>query len=511
MTTLKQIISKVSALPIAFFGSLTVLLPSNPLNMPLTYRDQGVFLYMAWRILNGEVPYRDIWDHKPPLIYLINTLGLALTPDSRWGVWFIELVFLTLATLLAYRILKGTFGTLPTLATLVITLVSLTFAMQSGNHATEYALPFQFGCLLLATSAVDRGAWFWRGFTIGVLSGFIFLTKQNCVGIVIATALYLVVVRLRAREYGKILRELLSMFLGGSTVLAAAIILFATLGALPAFIDAAFIYNFAYAGSSSFTSHLTCIIRGFELLSESWLTQFAFVGAAIAVILIIFRGDMLREAMPLLTIGLIALPIELIFIGLTGNSYPHYYVTLLPVFSIFSALAVHTLLLGVTHIRQGKAIQAAFIVALLGIFSLTQLRHYRNTFTTYGRVGHPDVIAYVERNTSNDDTVLLWGAETAVNFFTERRSPTKYVYQYPLYTEGYTNDQRVEAFLEDILKNKPRLIIDAQDATMPFLSFPTSSPRSRNLASQVRDSYETSGTINSWIIYEFVGDSTQKP
>jgi 4-amino-4-deoxy-L-arabinose transferase-like glycosyltransferase len=511
MATLKHFISKAGDQLLAFFGALFVLLPSNPLNMSLAYRDQGVFLYMAWRILNGEVPYRDVWDHKPPLIYLINTLGLALTPDSRWGVWLIELVLLTIATLLAYRILKEAFGPLPALSTLVITLVSLTFAMQSGNHATEYALLFQFGCLLLAMSAVDRGAWFWRGYAIGALSGLIFLTKQNCVGVALAIVIYLVAVRLRARAYRKILRELLSLFLGGSTVLAVAVILFARFGALPQFIDAAFTYNFAYAGSSSLTSHLTSIIRGFELLSESWLTQFAFIGVTAAVILVVFRGDFLQRAMPLLVIGLIALPIELLFIGVTGNSYPHYYVTLLPVFSIFSALAVHTLLLGVTQIRPGRAIQTAFIAALVGIFALTQLRHYRNTFTTYRLVGHPEAIAYVEERTSRDDTVLLWGAETAVNFFSGRRSPTEYVYQYPLFTEGYTNDQMVEAFLEDILENKPRLIIDAQDATMPFLSFPTSSPRSRSMANNVRSAYQSAGTLNSWIVYEYVGDFDQEP
>ena len=42
-------------------------------------RDSSVFLYVARRIQDGGVPYRDVWDHKPPLIYLIGLL-------AGWGL-----------------------------------------------------------------------------------------------------------------------------------------------------------------------------------------------------------------------------------------------------------------------------------------------------------------------------------------------------------------------------------------------------------------------------------------
>src|SRR5687768_18415163 len=72
---------------VSFFGTLMALFPSNPTNMTLPSRDSGVFLYVGWRLLNGDIPYRDVWDHKPPLIYFVDALGIALTPASPWGVW----------------------------------------------------------------------------------------------------------------------------------------------------------------------------------------------------------------------------------------------------------------------------------------------------------------------------------------------------------------------------------------------------------------------------------------
>ncbi|HVY54653.1 MAG TPA: hypothetical protein VHC46_02760, partial [Thermodesulfobacteriota bacterium] len=55
--------------------------------------------------------------------------------------------------------------------------------------------------------------------------------------------------------------------------------------------------------------------------------------------------------------------------------------------------------------------------------------------------------------------LLMWGAEASYNFFTKMRSPTRYVYQYPLYTCGYHTDEKIQEFLDDIARTHP-LIVD---------------------------------------------------
>ncbi len=57
-------------------------------------------------MLNGEIPYLDVWDHKPPVILLINALGLPIGGGSRWGVWLVELGLLFLAALLGFKLIK---------------------------------------------------------------------------------------------------------------------------------------------------------------------------------------------------------------------------------------------------------------------------------------------------------------------------------------------------------------------------------------------------------------------
>src|SRR5688572_1635512 len=41
--------------------------------------DQGLYLYEAQRVLAGDVPYRDVWDQKPP--------GIAFLYAALWRIW----------------------------------------------------------------------------------------------------------------------------------------------------------------------------------------------------------------------------------------------------------------------------------------------------------------------------------------------------------------------------------------------------------------------------------------
>ena len=118
-----------------------ILLPSSPLRMPLATTDSGAFLYIGWRVLNRELPYRDIWDHKLPIIYYLDALGLALVPNSRWGVWLLEFVGLFLAAWIGYILIKRAMGLMPALFSLALWLLTLFFVLDGGNLTEEYVLP----------------------------------------------------------------------------------------------------------------------------------------------------------------------------------------------------------------------------------------------------------------------------------------------------------------------------------------------------------------------------------
>jgi len=61
------------------------------------------------------------------------------------------------------------------------------------------------------------------------------------------------------------------------------------------------------------------------------------------------------------------------------------------------------------------------------------------------------------------EALLMWGAESAFNFLLDIPAPTRYVYQYPLYTCGYTSGERLGELAMDIRESLP-LIVDTSSS-----------------------------------------------
>ncbi|HXB09417.1 MAG TPA: hypothetical protein VNW04_19965, partial [Puia sp.] len=76
--------------------SLTYIPPYNQI-----LGDKEVYRYMGLLIHKGGVPYRDAFDHKPPLIYFLNYVGVLF---NGWVQWLMDAVLVLLATFLFFRL-----------------------------------------------------------------------------------------------------------------------------------------------------------------------------------------------------------------------------------------------------------------------------------------------------------------------------------------------------------------------------------------------------------------------
>ena len=69
---------------ITVFSKSSFLYPLND------WVDSNCFFTMGKGILHGKVPYRDLYDHKGPVLYFIHALAAMISSDSFLGVYFIE-------------------------------------------------------------------------------------------------------------------------------------------------------------------------------------------------------------------------------------------------------------------------------------------------------------------------------------------------------------------------------------------------------------------------------------
>ena len=110
-------------------------------------------------------------------------------------------------------------------------------------------------------------------------------------------------------------------------------------------------------------------------------------------------------------------------------------------------------------------------------------------------------------HTDSEDPVLIWGAETMINFYTKRTSPTRYVYQYGLVAPGYTTEEKVVEFLDDLLKTQPVVLVDSNREDIPFFKFAVTSELIEQKTSEVLSLYGETSEIDGWTVYQLAGST----
>ena len=444
---------------------LGLLIPSCPAPTRIPHRDSGVFLYTGWRILSGEIPYRDVWDHKPPAIHYIDALGLFVGGGSTWGVWLLELIALGTAAVVGFLVLRFAYGVLSAFFGSVIWLASMFPILGGGNYTEEFALPLQFSCLFLFQRAESRGRYGWRGFVIGAMSATTFILRPNLVGVGTAIIIYLLLSRALQRQWRVLLRDLSLIFLGAACMLLFATIPFAHTNSLDAAWDAVFRYSLAFSTTTA-ENRIETLITGLYVLWPAWISALAIGSWFIAGLQLLPGRTGNRQSSPTLVLSIILLPIELGLSSISGRLHLHYFIAWMPVLALLTGHSAYVVLKGAANRNwtlriAGVPLMSLFPYAFLILAASLPIRaRFHELAATESQKKGLPAVEYITASTSNNDYVLVWGAEAGINFSSRRQSPTRFVYQYPLYTRGYQSVHMIEEFLDDIRTNEPALIVD---------------------------------------------------
>ena len=122
------------------FASLLLSMLYLPAFNPLS-GDKEIYRYIARVMLKGGAPYRDVFDHKPPLIFFLNYAALLLGGD--WGQWLIDTALALLTTGVFYRLCKRYRLPYPWLLPLLFNLMIRDHLMCLGMGMTrEYTTMF---------------------------------------------------------------------------------------------------------------------------------------------------------------------------------------------------------------------------------------------------------------------------------------------------------------------------------------------------------------------------------
>ena len=124
--------------------SVSTLFRLFPGNHRLPMEDSSVFLYIGQQMKAGKVPYLDLFDHKGPVLYFIQYLGVLIAEKNFTGVWILEVlnILATAALMLKLGQITGGKQSSIRLAILVVLGACGWKVWQGGNLTEEYALPW---------------------------------------------------------------------------------------------------------------------------------------------------------------------------------------------------------------------------------------------------------------------------------------------------------------------------------------------------------------------------------
>lgn len=228
------------------------------------YHDTEVYGYAGMAIMKGQVPYRDFFDHKPPLIFFVNFAGLLM---GRWGLWIIDFFLVLLSTLTFFDLCRKYKLPYPLLLPLLFNLMIRDFLIFPDIGMTrEYTAMFQllFFCVLL-------GKYRHRYLLLGILGGLTFFMQQDQVFALVPFGVY----ALLMDDPMPVRNRLIRLVSGFLTITLPILIYFAGHHALGYFWYDAFQFNFSWytAEKKSLGDHF----RSIKLILDNTNYEFPFM------------------------------------------------------------------------------------------------------------------------------------------------------------------------------------------------------------------------------------------
>ena len=325
--------------------------------------DASIYIYVAQGILEGEIPYLDRWDHKGPLLYVLNLCGLLI--HGTWGIWIVEGIFLFGASAFAFLALRQAFGTVPAFFAIALLLTLFT---PPGNLSGQYGLLFQCLTLYLFVRSQEQSEATPGGrrldslhLAIGALGAASFLLRPNLVALWLVIGLYWLVAR------GISWRKLAWAVVGGGTVLILVAGLFLALGAWNALWEAVFLYNFAHS-DASLQERLDVL---WDLATRASPVSFLVIaGWGGALVSLAQRRVQDGQLKGLLTVAAALVPLEIMNQSLSGFTYLgsyHYPVNALPVTALLLAFLVWVM---AKHLPVPQALVSLVLVVGTAFFAV---------------------------------------------------------------------------------------------------------------------------------------------
>jgi len=376
--------------------------------------DSQVYLYTGMKILDGKILYRDIFDHKGPMMYVFECLGLLITNKHTFGVWVVQVFFLLACfTPLFFYWVKKYEQIVAFSASLIFITWMYRFMTIGDNIPELFAVGFVTLLIWFAQKIIfDFEFSKLNLFFIGMIPSALMLFKFNFCVICVPVFIWLFVV---AQKQRALLRSMQFVLLGFITTILPFAIYFYLNHAIPDAINAIWTFNLSYVHHNKMRWYYSL----FEVIVQQ-KNYFLWLIFIVTILKLLFAsknhsmGFMLVLIVVLSFFGLVALPAR-------GNESRHYLMPLAPVVAMIAVWLVKDTL--------------AYLEYVLLYLSLYFLRPYFNDIRKQViRFNDKNgIVDYMKKsNQSTRKSMFVLGNQSSLYWKSGLESPIRFFYTYPI-------------------------------------------------------------------------------
>lgn len=412
--------------------------------------DSSVFKTVALMMRRGYMPYRDSFDHKGPLLYLINYAGDCLSVYR--GVWLIEYLFMWITFAAMYRIARIKCGRLLSCLSVLISSALLFDFLREGNLAEEYALPFiTVSLFIFLDYFLNERINAMRLIVCGFCFGSVCMLKFNMISVWIVFCIAVLINCIKEKKF-KLLVKFILQFLTGACLIVAPILIWLTIGhSLKEFWECYLLFNLKY-------------ISGDAGLSQKIGQLFFYAGNTViffALLISVYYAVISKRFLYVVYAGYLVL--TLCFTALSGLPYRHYGMMLVPatVFPtalLFAECKRHDIITGVNVVVLLTVLYFGGSIALpvwMPAIGKTVERYEVRGEKDYSPVTQY-VCALIEENTSYNDKISVYGQWDMIYVMSGRMHSTRYSYQFPI---GQVNQSIMDEYFQELTEELPKILV----------------------------------------------------
>jgi len=524
LTPAKQTLFSFFAILVAavIFGSHSLLYPYG--------RDQSVYAYVAQVILDGGVPYKDVFHFKPPAVDFLCALSFLLFGKQMIGIRIFDLLWQTITALficaITNKVFRSKYGG-------TISAVIYLFIYYSNNfwHTAQsdgfLSLPLTLSILFCLVAMEKRGFFSWG--CVGFILSLAFLFKYS-VGILLPIMLGIALwykgslvdsnAAAKTESFKSRILKAMSLVCGFFIPIAACILYFYINNGLREFIFMEFILAPKYTRLAFQNRSLFEIIKD----GASFLINFfpVFIGISISIFLFIVTTKWISDKILIISAWLLSSFFSLI---LQGKFFPYQYLPLVAPLAIMFSISIYSfyeerklfrgkvlLIISILLFLIPSSITAQqYLVRMKSFFAVvsgrTSIENNYNRFG-WGDVSlrdEIDVAHYISENSSPQEKVYVWGFEPIIYVLAERKCVSRIITNNFLYS-SWAEPKHKEEFLRTIYKEIPIYFIVVKNDEIPWVTgTPDDSQKAfkkfKELYQFISEKYTIDKEIGDFVIY----------